>query len=224
MNRISPLEAFHDSYWKEFNSDFSELESSPRIQVVLEWVKKNKPERILDVGCGPAYLAKLIKRNQLKVYVDGIDASSVAIEHAKKYLDRYWQIDIDTENLPVADESYDAIVCLETIEHVYDIHHALFEIGRVLKVSGKVLISVPNLAYWRYRLQLLRGQVPHPVVTDEKHLHVFTVSSIVGRPSQVGLRTEQCWGYGERLPFLAYRYPKLLSGTLFIEASHEKIV
>lgn len=93
------------------------------------------------------------------------------------------------------------------------------EIKRVLKESGKVLISVPNLAYWRYRLQLLIGQVPHPEVTDEKHLRVFSFSSIKDRFFRAGLKVERCWGYGRRLPILARNYPKLFSSTLFIEAS-----
>jgi len=222
MDKILNPESFHDFYWEEFKDDFREIESLPRIHITLEWIKKLQPKVVLDIGCGPAHLAKLIKRDLPKIKVDGLDISSVALKYAKRYLDRYWQLNIDNIDIPVPNEIYDAVVCLEFIEHVYDVQHVLREIRRVLKKSGKALISVPNLAYWRYRLQLLMGQVPHPEVTDERHLHVFNFSTLKDRLFRAGLKVEKCWGYGRRLSILARNYPKLFSSILFIEASCER--
>lgn len=109
MNKISRLESFHDSYWREFNPDFKEFENLSRIHIALEWIKKLQPRVVLDIGCGPAHLAKLIKKDLPKIEVDGFDISSVALEYAKKYLNRYWQVDIDATNIPISDETYDAI-------------------------------------------------------------------------------------------------------------------
>ena len=149
--------------------------------------------------------------------MDGFDLSSVAIEHAKQYLNRCWKLNIDVADVPISDETYDAIVCLEVTEHVYDVYHLLDEIKRILKNSGRALISVPNLAYWRYRLQLLIGQLPHPEVTDERHLHMFTLASIKERLFSIGLQMKRVWGYGERVRPLVNLYPGLLSSTLFVE-------
>lgn len=223
MGKIFTSESFHDFYWKEFDSEFKEFENSPRIYISLEWIRKLQPRVILDMGCGPAHLAKLIKKDLPKIEVDGFDISPVALEYAKQHLNHYWKLNIDNTDIPISDETYDAIVCLEFIEHVYDVHHALSEIRRVLKKSGRGLISVPNLAYWRYRLQLLRGQVPHPEVTDEKHLHVFNFPTLKDRFFRAGLKVERCWGYGRRLSILARNYPKLFSSTLFIEVSRREI-
>jgi SAM-dependent methyltransferase len=219
MDNIFTPKSMHDFLWRSYNSDFKGEEDSSRTQLALGWIKNMRPKVVLDLGCGPAYLAKIIKRDLPKTTVDGFDFSSVAMEHARQNLNRYWQLDIDKTDIPVSDETYDAVVCLEFIEHIYDIQHGLTEIKRVLKKSGKVLISVPNLAYWRYRLQLLLGQVPHPEVNDERHLHMFNFSTLRDRLSQAGLKVRRCWGYGRRLPILAHNCPKLFSSTIFVEAS-----
>ncbi len=157
-----------------------------------------------------------------QIEIHGIDFSHVAIEHAESILDKCWCINLDTDEIPAKSDSYDAIVCLEVLEHVYDAGHVLQEIRRVLKPDGRVLISVPNLAYWRYRLQLMAGQVPHDEVLSAQHIHVYNFSTLKNKASLSGLKVEKCWGYGVRMQKLAYNFPKLFSSTLFVEATRTK--
>lgn len=214
-------EKTHDLYWDYYQGDFRELENLPRLKLAVDWLKNLNPESVLDIGCGPGYLAKKIKTILPDIKVDGIDFSSVALAYAQKYLDKSWKLNIDSEDIPTPDRTYDAIVCMEFLEHIYDLPHLLSEIKRLLKNEGKALVSVPNLAYWRYRLQLLFGQLPGTEVTDEKHIHVFTLESLINWLKPGGLRVNRVWGYGEKLPYLAKHYPKLFSSTLYLETGHE---
>jgi SAM-dependent methyltransferase len=49
----------------------------------------------------------------------------------------------DVINIPVDNESFDAILCTEVLEHVVDPIAALKEISRILKLGGKLLLSAP---------------------------------------------------------------------------------
>ncbi|MFQ5687853.1 MAG: class I SAM-dependent methyltransferase [Candidatus Scalindua sp.] len=219
--KITPV-SIHDDDWDRFRSYFEEVENLPRIEIAAKRLKILRPKILLDIGCGPGHLAKTIKMSISKIEIHGIDFSPVAVEHAKTIMDKCWHLNLDIEDIPAKSNSYDAIVCLEVLEHVYDINHVLCEMRRVLKPSGRILISVPNLAFWRYRLQLMLGQVPHDEVLNEQHIRVFNLSTLQARVERSGLKLEQCWGYGVRIQKLAYHFPQLFSSTLFVEATRGK--
>lgn len=219
---ITTPESIHNDDWDRYQSDFEEVENLPRIKIGAKWMNDLQPKIFLDIGCGPGYLAKTIKKTMSQIEIHGIDFSHVAIEHAESILDKCWCINLDTGEIPAKSDSYDAIVCLEVLEHVYDADHVLQEIRRVLKPDGRVLISVPNLAYWRYRLQLMAGQVPHDEVLSAQHIRVYNFSTLKNRISLSGLKVEKCWGHGVRMQKLAYNFPKLFSSTLFVEATRTK--
>lgn len=219
---IAP-ESLHNNDWDKYHSDFHEVESLPRIKIAAKWIKDLQPKLVLDIGCGPGHLAKVIKKQGTKIEIHGIDFSKVAIENAKKFLDKCWQVNLDVEDIPVNSNSYDAVICLEVLEHVYDVDHVIREIRRVLKSSGWAMLSVPNLAYWRYRLQLLVGQVPHDEVLNEQHIHVFNFIALKDRISRLGLKVERCWGYGERMQKFAFYFPQLFSSTLFVEVTRKEL-
>lgn len=63
----------------------------------------------------------------------------------------------DATALPLADDSVDAVVCLELLEHVPEPKSVLAELARILRPGGTVLISVPSAVprhddhdFWRF--------------------------------------------------------------------------
>jgi SAM-dependent methyltransferase len=85
----------------------------------------------------------------------------IRIEHA----------DIERDPLPLDNESVDAVLLTEVIEHLWhDPLFALTEINRVLKCeSGILIVSTPNLTSLRNRLNFLCGKIQkvieHPFVS-----------------------------------------------------------
>lgn len=53
--------------------------------------------------------------------------------------------------LPLEDGSFDAVVCVEGIEHVENPHHMLREFHRILRPNGWLLLSTPNILTLRSR-------------------------------------------------------------------------
>ena len=99
---------------------------------------------ILDVGChSGTFTQKLLtKLKTKKVY--GIDVSPSAIDLAKKRLP-FGQFQVaDVAKLPFGDNFFEAVFCLEILEHIDDPIAALREIDRVLKKNGNLYILVPS--------------------------------------------------------------------------------
>ncbi|MGI0148048.1 MAG: class I SAM-dependent methyltransferase, partial [Thermoplasmata archaeon] len=85
----------------------------------------------------------------------------------------------DGQALPFADETFDAIVATEVIEHVRYPFRLLREIRRTLKPTGRVLLSTPNVAIPVNRVALaLFGLFPDDRTlhdgADVGHIHFFT--------------------------------------------------
>jgi len=209
---ISPKQR-HDLDWQEKKKADDFYEDTSRYYDILEVIEQCSPIKLLDIGCGSGFLAKLLKSRIPKLVVDGIDISEVALKRAKEQLNDYWQVNIDQADLPLQSKSYDTTVCIEVLEHLYDPEHALKEIYRVLQPGGHAIITVPNLAYWRYRLNLMKGRVPLPAV-DRRHLHQFDVSLFRQLLLQAGFQIEEVSGHAVLFPWLARFKPNLFSDIL----------
>jgi SAM-dependent methyltransferase len=57
--------------------------------------------------------------------------------------------------LPYADDEFDAVVCVEAIEHVENPFHLLRELRRVLRPGGRLILTTPNVLSLPSRLRVL---------------------------------------------------------------------
>ena len=91
---------------------------------------------ILDFGCGSKPYETLF--SNAKSYI-GVDIEVSGHNHKNSKIDYFY----DGKNLPFPDKSFDAVVCFEVFEHVFNVQEVLAEIFRVLKPDGQLLMSVP---------------------------------------------------------------------------------
>ena len=144
---------------------------------IKKLVGENKT--VLDVGCASGYLGELLMKEGNIVY--GIDGNKEAIEIARKHYKEAVYFDLNDTN-PDRLESlfdgvtFDIIVFADVLEHLLDPETVLRNFGKLLKPNGKVIISLPNVALWRVRLNLLFGQFNYTDygVLDRTHLHLYT--------------------------------------------------
>ncbi len=117
-----------------------------------------KGTRILEVGCGNGGLLELLKSTNEVV---GVDASADGIAAcASRGIESYC-MDPSSEPLPFSDESFDIVVCLETMEHMMSPYYAMLEVRRVLKNGGKFVCSVPNPVWGHILLYPGLFEYPH---------------------------------------------------------------
>jgi 2-polyprenyl-6-hydroxyphenyl methylase/3-demethylubiquinone-9 3-methyltransferase len=110
--------------------------------------------RILDIGCGKGRFAR--KLQSARADVIALDRSAGMMAHAVG-LDR---VRGTSCFLPLASDSFDAVIAIEVLEHVACLDAVLCEIERVLRPGGLVAILDKNV----WSLSALRPAVPNILI------------------------------------------------------------
>jgi SAM-dependent methyltransferase len=111
--------------------------------VVYEWIAERvRGKRVVDMACGEGYGSDVLARTAASVV--GVDANPEAHEHARL---RYQRPNLRFERDLVESfaEPCDAVVFLQTIEHVQDPGAILEHFKSMLASGGVAYVSTPNL-------------------------------------------------------------------------------
>ncbi len=112
-----------------------------RRKLMVELIRsfKMKNPEILDVGCGTGGNLKVLDRVGSTC---GTDITGRAVEFCRMNgLDNVMKCGI--EEIPLKDEVFDIIVCLDVLEHLDNPSTGLDELRRVLKDDGRIIVTVP---------------------------------------------------------------------------------
>lgn len=114
-------------------------------------------QKVLDVGCGKAYLLYELTKVVPGLELCGIDISNYGIENAKLEMKPYLQQG-SAVKLPFADNSFDLVLSLGTLHNLYlfDLVRAIREVERVSKKNSYIMVESyrneeekANLLYWQ---------------------------------------------------------------------------
>jgi 2-polyprenyl-3-methyl-5-hydroxy-6-metoxy-1,4-benzoquinol methylase len=128
------------SYGRRFTDAIQMIEASPEVSL---------PEggRLIDVGCGTGN-GLLIFHETFGISGVGVDISNGMLDVARAKIEgRNLPIEMhqmDGEHLPFDDNSFDAGISFEVLEHTPNPDRLLCELARVVKPEGPVVITTPN--------------------------------------------------------------------------------
>lgn len=100
--------------------------------------QEQRPDRVLDAGCGRGEVAQEFRRAKVQIDYMGVDLGVG---------DPSWEFRVsavaDLHRLPFQSASFDKVICNQVLEHVDDPVAVLGELARVLRQGGRLYLSVP---------------------------------------------------------------------------------
>jgi ubiquinone/menaquinone biosynthesis C-methylase UbiE len=181
--------------------------------------KFNKGKIVLNVACGSGYGSNYLLDKGARMVVSG-DISAETVRYGRRFYQReaiQFAI-LDASRLPFADNSFDTIVSLETIEHVKQYEQFLNEFRRVLKDGGEFICSTPNKGFG----------IPY-VKPTKYHTQEFTVEefrSLLSRFfKEIQLLGMDYWHEGESKRYeRRYKVEQALKPLILSLPKHDEIV
>jgi len=135
---LSELKKSYDRLYQEWLGEHRNIGQAHQM-LNLMGVKSGK---LLDVACGLSYTLDLAEERGATAI--GIDLSRVALDKAYAENPSRSLVEGNGESLPWADDTFDYVTCLGSLEHYINPDLGAREIGRVLKPSGMAAINLPN--------------------------------------------------------------------------------
>ena len=171
---------------------------------------------VLDLGSGDGLLLSLLAEKG--VTGKGLDLSEEGVaKAAAKGLDTA-VYDFGSQKLPFPDASFDTVVMLDILEHLYDPESVLKEAARVSRRA--VIVGVPNFSSLPARLQTLLGRIPENNQPKKGHVFWFNLPVLTRmfKNSGLSVQTRSSNTFFELIPVfrhitrgLTYLFPNIFS-------------
>ncbi len=182
--------------------------------LIMQAIARLVPQgaRVLDLGCGDgALLAHLQQHNGCTGY--GVELDDANVLACTQRGVNVLQLNLDQGLKVFADQSFDVVLQIDTLQHLRNAEVMLRETARVGKIG---IVAFPNFGHWFNRLSVLRGRMP---VTkrlpyqwyDTPNIRVGTYADFAELARKNDLRVLDAFGLqqGQEVRLL----PNLMAGT-----------
>ncbi|MCA1554138.1 MAG: methyltransferase domain-containing protein [Chloroflexi bacterium] len=195
---------YYNHYWSPTEGWSPVATLSPLKRGLIHRIVRSG-DAVLDVGCGDgAHYGRLLASTAGRL--DGLDVSKVAVENAKPNGIAAQVHDLQSA-FPFEDATYNVVLCIEVLEHVFDPALVVSEMRRVLRPDGLLLVSVPNVAHAGNRLRMMLGGFSPGGSPDtssrrpwaDPHIRFFTVKSLRSLITEQHLHIKELHGEGVSL-------------------------
>jgi len=182
-------------------------------RILLRWAGAG-PGKVLDAGAGFGFLG--VRLAAAGYTVVGLDADPAAARQAPAEYAAFHTLDVSST--PVLPEApFDLVVAGDVLEHVPEPSAAVACLLAQLRPGGRLLISVPNVAFAPVRLELAVGRFQYRPrgILDTTHLRFFTRRSFRRLLAESGLTLVRMVGVPAPLPLLSRRFATVPGRFLF---------
>lgn len=122
---------------------------------------------VLDVGSGGGFVSEFLAERGVRV--SGIDPAQMAVVAAREHAEQSgFHINYQhgaAEKLPYGSAVFDAVVCVDVLEHVSSLEQSIAEIARVTKPGGYFFFDTINRSIFSYLFMItlmenVLGEIP----------------------------------------------------------------
>jgi methionine biosynthesis protein MetW len=154
-------------------------ENDPRTRIVNQIAVGS---HVLEVGCGSGTIIRYLQHHKgcRTIGVEPSPQMAAAARHDQLII---YEGDINSQATMTALKEhppFDYIIFADVLEHLKDPWETVHLVTPLLKPAGRILVSIPNVAFWRLRLNLLFGRWRYTEghLMDHTHLRWFTRQTI----------------------------------------------
>ena len=123
-------------------------------KIINSWVPENS--KVIDFGCGDGSLLKELFENK-QVLGYGVEINDIKIEKCIEKGIPVIKLDIDKGLNDFMSSNFDLSIMARSIQCLKNPDLAL---NRMLELSKGCVVTLPNLGYWRCRINLASGKMP----------------------------------------------------------------
>lgn len=120
------------------------------LEKVVQIMKDERKGKALDLGCGDGDYAKRLKELGFDVVASDIDSKRFKYHN----LIKFEASNLD-KPLPFPESSFDYVLLLEVVEHIYNPNFVIGQVNRILKPKGTLILSTPNILNLGSRMRFL---------------------------------------------------------------------
>ena len=162
-------------------------------------------DRVLDLGCGEGRHAiglaclQTIELHAVDLsYRDLHTGRGKARELGEPVFSRVAFMNADGTRLPYCDNTFDAVICSEVLEHIPDYRTVIIELLRVLRPGGALVVSVPR--WWPERVCWWLSDDYH--ANEGGHIRIFRHRALQADIEQLGARRfRRHWAHALHSPY-----------------------
>jgi len=168
--------------------------------------------RVLDLGCGDGELLHHLQQHrQCSGY--GVELADDNVLACVQRGVNVIQLNLEDGLATFADQSFDVVLQLDTMQHLRNTERMLRETARVGRFG---IISFPNFAHWPNRMSVVRGRMPVTKALpyqwyDTPNLRVGTYTDFEALARKDGLRILDSFGIQNGAP--VRRWPNLMASV-----------
>ena len=165
------------------------LEVRDSLTLIVERVPRGSA--VLELGTATGYLGRFLGE-QWDCTVDGVelieDMASVARPAYRRMVVADLEEKLLREHFPAG--GYDVVICADVLEHLYNPAAIVAQIKGLLKPGGRLIVSVPNMAYAGLVLDLIAGNFEYTELglLDRTHIRFFTRATVTRMIEEQGFR------------------------------------
>jgi len=199
-----PNRTFYCKIYANINKMSSEYNRKQKFYDLFDYNTKGNPfvlkkissgSKVLDVGCGAGNLGIGLKEKNCEVW--GMDVSEKSVKKSKKKMGHVFLVDLEKASKWPFLQKFDFVVLADILEHLRNPEDILKLSKNHLKPDGKIIVSIPNVAFVSVRLNLLMGRFRYTDwgICDNTHVHFYTLESISELLRQSGFKIEFVEGF-----------------------------